>query len=300
MDKFEIWTELFPIGQGGMSNVYSAKAPDGEKVAIKFLHENFVNNLEVKNRFIREANILKDLKIDGIAHILDFDFEHKQPFIVTEFIEGQTLEVQIKENGPFELDYAIEIFAGLASTISALHEKGIYHRDIKPANIMISSGKPVLIDFSISTFENATALTQVGSVIGTPQYLSPESHLGELSDSGRSPKSDISASSDWWGFSAALCFCLTGRAPFGEPSATLSNINARNIDLEGLSFTEREILSNALEPEIENRSGPWETLDALASITKKERSDDKKAIIRHTLIVAMLALAAILAYLIFL
>ncbi|MDR2748890.1 MAG: protein kinase, partial [Bifidobacteriaceae bacterium] len=150
----------------------------------------------------------------------------------------------------------------------ALHEKGIYHRDIKPSNIIICENKPVLIDFSISTFDNATALTQIGSVIGTPQYLSPEAHLQNSSF-------DTSASSDWWGFSATLCFALTGKPPFGEAAATLSNINAGNIDLQGLGASVRQILSVALDPDIKNRASAWETLDELANNVKKHRFRDR-------------------------
>jgi serine/threonine protein kinase len=308
LTNFEIWQDLTPIGQGGMSNVYKARDEAGNLVAIKFLHRNLISNKAVLNRFIKEANILKDLnsKIGDsnisqsktnyksdfvsakIANIIDFDFDHEQPFIVTEFIAGQTLEDLI-EDGVYELDQAIEVFTSLATTVSILHTAGIYHRDIKPANIIISDGQAYLIDFSISFLENSTRATQIGDVIGTPQYLSPEAHLGE----------NTSASGDWWGLAASLCFALTGKPPFGNGPAVLSNINSRNIDLEGLSLSERNVLAAALDPKIENRAGIWETLEALSSLVKIVKRVDRNAILRHIFIVIMVAICGFLIYYIF-
>jgi serine/threonine protein kinase len=289
LDKFSIWHNLFPVGQGAMSQVYSAYDPQGNKVAIKFLHQNFINNSEVKSRFIREANILKSLQIGGIANILDFDFEIDQPFIVTEFIEGLTLDQVIQADGPYDLDQAIEIFTRLASTISVLHDNLVYHRDIKPANIIISKSGPVLIDFSISNFDGATNLTQIGSVVGTPEYLAPEAYLGD----------NTSPSVDWWGFSATLCYALTSKVPFGTGQTILANIQAKNIDLSGLGLGAKQILTEALEPQIANRSGAWETLEALASLDKKHRISDNKAIIHHILVVFMLVISGLLLFYIF-
>lgn len=193
------------IGRGGMGEVYRATDPEGREVAVKTLPPALVNDPDARRRLKEEVKSLQKATGTGIADIIDWELEGAEPFLVTEFISGPTLEAEVRERGVWKRQDLADLGYKLAETIEQLHAKGIVHRDIKPSNIVVSSEGPKLIDFGIAHIIGSERLTQSGAM-GTVGYTSPEilkgGHPGE--------------SNDWWAWASVLVYCATGRPPFGK------------------------------------------------------------------------------------
>ncbi len=173
--KFKLQNQL---GGGGMGSVYKARDTQlGRIVAIKILNSQYDYNIENIERFEREARTLASLNHPNLMHVYDVGIEGSIHYFAMEYIEGKTLSSLIDDPN-YELTQqealriTIEIMAGLRK----VHNSGIIHRDIKPANIMIENtdGRAVLVDFGLSKYAEDSGLTSAGSILGTPDYISPE------------------------------------------------------------------------------------------------------------------------------
>ena len=195
------------IGEGGMARVYLAlhKALN-RKVAIKVLNRQEGADSEFSDRFLREARIVASLTHPNIVTIYDVGEHDRHNFLVMELLpSGETLADKIKAG--VDSQFALSIVRQVATALKVAHEKNIVHRDIKPDNIMFrADGSVVLMDFGVarSVDEAATQMTQAGTIIGTPQYISPEQAQGK----NVGPCSDI--------YSLGIVFheMLTGKAPY--------------------------------------------------------------------------------------
>lgn len=171
------YTELVEVGQGGMAVVYRARdATLGRTVAVKVLHPHLLAEAESKARLQREAQAVAKLQHDNIVQIYDYSgADSKSSFIVTEFIEGQTLK-QLMGDGylPYpELAALIVIEVGHA--VAHAHGMGILHRDIKPENVMVRrDGVLKLMDFGVAQVMDLERMTVTGQLIGSPAYMAPE------------------------------------------------------------------------------------------------------------------------------
>ncbi len=200
---------LEEIATGGMAVVYRA-IQDGlnRTVAIKALKSSVALDEQLSTRFEREAQSLAALAHENIIHVYDFHEINGERFIVMEFVQGVDLYDLLDRAGRLPADCAAIIAMQVARALDYIHYKGIVHRDIKPANIMISRpGGVKVMDFGIArdrTFEDD--LTQDGTGIGTPSYMSPEQILGDKLDS----RSDI------FSLGIVLFQMITGRKPFIE------------------------------------------------------------------------------------
>lgn len=212
------------LGEGAMGVVYKAFDPNiARTVAIKTIHKNLLSSdmgREMLQRFRTEAQAVGKLSHPNIVGIYEFDQDKGMPYFVMEFVEGRDLKSLIKSGEPFPVERIItticEVLEGLAYT----HELGIVHRDIKPANIFITNKEQVKIaDFGIARLENSE-LTQVGSVLGTPSYMSPEQCLG----------SGVDARSDLFSTGVMLYELLTGSKPFQASMASAIIHNVVNTD----------------------------------------------------------------------
>ena len=196
------------LGQGGMGTVYLAADPVlDRRVALKVMT---LEGIEATGRFMREVRASAKLKHPHIVQIYEVGTQGKFHFFTMEYVDGGNLEELIKD-GKVTAKRVAEIISGIASALQYAHEQGIIHRDIKPSNILIDrQGQPYLTDFGLAK-ELAgleRSLTMTGTIMGTPDYMSPEQARGE--------KDKIDARSDIFSLGAALYYSLTGQSPFKD------------------------------------------------------------------------------------
>ncbi|REL26711.1 serine/threonine protein kinase [Thalassotalea euphylliae] len=178
------------IGSGAMANVYKAHDPQiNRTLAIKVLKPEHASNEEYRFRFVREAKAAGVLVHPNIVTVYDVGEEDQHPYMVMELLEGKMLEDYMEDEFEFQLEDIINIGIQLAEALDYSHQKGVVHRDIKPSNIIYvkECSQVRITDFGIAHLDETqnTKLTQVGMVLGTPQYMSPEQIKGEAVD-GRS------------------------------------------------------------------------------------------------------------------
>ncbi|MDP3274851.1 MAG: serine/threonine-protein kinase [Deltaproteobacteria bacterium] len=208
------------IGRGGMGVVFRGLDLQSRRpVAIKLLHYEYVERPEIVSRFIREANMMRDLTHPHIVGIVDLGQEEDGTvFIALEFLAGKSLGDTLSESGVMGPAAALDVLLPVMEALQFAHENGVVHRDLKPDNILVSVGDqgkmvPKLLDFGIAKAlgDGHTALTQTGFVLGTPEYMAPEQAMGS---DGIGPASDV--------YSMAVVWyeCLTGTMPTGDLQGT--------------------------------------------------------------------------------
>ena len=196
------------IGEGGMASVYEAEHEMlGTKVAIKVLNPILSANAQIKERFRNEAKLMASLDHPNITKVIDFDEQPQQLSIVMEFLNGEDLNDKIKRNGPLTEKEITDVFSQTLSAFQYAHEKGIVHRDIKPSNIFIlKNGHVKILDFGIAKlFGQGNEMTQTGTQMGTPIYMSPEQVKADKS---------IDHRSDIYSLGITFFELVTGKVPF--------------------------------------------------------------------------------------
>lgn len=205
-DRYEVHKR---IGRGGMADVFSARdLLLDRQVAIKVLFPEFATDDNFVERFRREAQSAANLSHPNIVNVYDWGKYEGTYFIAMEEVQGRTLADVLRTNGQLTSKQAAEIASEVAAALGIAHEKGTAHRDIKPANILIGkNGQVKVADFGIARALNAPTesnLTQVGSVMGTATYFSPEQAQGAQPD----PRSDL------YSLGIVMYEMVAGRPPF--------------------------------------------------------------------------------------
>lgn len=210
------------IGEGAMADVYRAFDPNiNRSLAVKVLKAEFRQNAEYSARFLREAKAAGALSHPHIVTIYDVGELDGYPYIVMELLEGEPLNDILKREGAMAPEQVMKIGLQLAQALAYAHAQGVVHRDIKPSNIVVSpDGESIkLLDFGIARlaendiFQAESLKTQVGQVLGTPRYMSPEQALG----------SEIDGRSDLFSVGVVLYEMITGARAFpGSSAATLA------------------------------------------------------------------------------
>ena len=207
------------IGRGGMGTVWLARDNRlGRDVAIKQIGALPGESANETRRAMREARSAAALNHPNAVAVYDVVDHEGAPWLVMEYVEGETLADVIAREGSLDPRRVAGIGSQLASALNRAHERGIVHRDIKPGNVLVDrSGRPKISDFGIARGLGDEALTQTGFVTGTPGYLSPELALGD----------DPDAASDVWALGATLYAAVEGHPPFAprsNPIALLQDI----------------------------------------------------------------------------
>ena len=214
------------LGHGGMADV--RKATDlrlGRAVAVKMLRTDLAKDATFQARFRREAQSAASLNAPSVVAVYDTGEDEldgvRVPYIVMEYVEGQTLREVLRDGQRLMPNRALEITAGVLTALEYSHRQGIVHRDIKPANVMLArNGDVKVMDFGIAraVADSGATMTQTANVLGTAQYLSPEQARGETVD----------ARSDVYSTGCLLYELLTGRPPFqGESPVAVAYQHVR-------------------------------------------------------------------------
>ena len=202
------------LGRGATGVVYLAHDPViDRKVAIKLVRAELVDesaHAEYLERFQREAQAAGRCQHPNIVAIYDFALDGSNPFLVMEYVDGANLADVLRQRGRFAVDAALGVILQVLDALACAHAIGVVHRDVKPANILLTAGERVKVtDFGIARLDTSH-LTQVGMMIGTPSYMSPEQCAGDPAD----------ARSDVFSAGAMLYEMLSGQRAFPGQSAT--------------------------------------------------------------------------------
>jgi serine/threonine-protein kinase len=197
------------IGKGAMGEVYKGHDPVLNRyVAIKIIAETLGTDIDLVERFKREARNAAGLNHPNIITIYDFVEEEGHLYMVMELLEGQDLKELIKCGSPVTMEQILSIMEQIADGLGFAHSRGIIHRDLKPANIHVSkNGQVKILDFGL-VHEASSDMTKTGQVMGTPNYMSPEQVQGLRVD----PRSDI------FSLGAVFYELLTRKKPFSADS----------------------------------------------------------------------------------
>jgi eukaryotic-like serine/threonine-protein kinase len=196
------------LGAGGMGRVFLGLSAGGRPVAVKVIRADLATDPEFRARFQREVAAARKVSHQFTAPVIDADLDGLVPWLATAYVAGPSLADAVAEHGPLPAGSVLQLAAGLAEGLSAIHAAGVVHRDLKPSNVLLSSDGPRVIDFGISLTGDGGALTRTGLVVGSPGFMSPEQADGR----------EVGPASDIFSLGAVLTFAATGQGPFGAGS----------------------------------------------------------------------------------
>jgi len=210
------------IGSGGMSTVYRASDQTLQRqVAIKLMNREVSSDSDQLERFRREARAVAQLSHPHIVGVIDAGEDDGRPYIVFEYVEGETLKERIRRQGRLPVGEAVAYAIEIARALGAAHARHIVHRDVKPQNVLIDEeGSAKVTDFGIARTLDEEGLTVDGRVLGTTDYVSPEQALGQ----------PVTGQSDLYSLGVVLFEMLTGEVPFkGENQVAVAMKHVREL-----------------------------------------------------------------------
>src|ERR687883_722356 len=252
------------IGSGGMSTVYRAFDTVLERqVAIKLMHREIAADAHQLERFRREARAVAQLNHPHVVGVIDageapppdessaFGEPVAMPYIVFEYVEGETLKDRIRRAGRLPIPEAVAYAIEIARALQAAHERRIVHRDVKPQNVLIDSeGTAKVTDFGIARSLTEEGLTAEGRVLGTTDYVSPEQALGQ----------DVGPQSDLYSLGVVMFEMLTGDVPFhgeNQVSVAMKHVREELPDLQSrrpeASATLASVLDRMTDKDLKRR-----------------------------------------------
>jgi tRNA A-37 threonylcarbamoyl transferase component Bud32 len=210
------YTDLELIAHGGMGDIYKANHPTLKRtLAIKVLSSYFKEDPDFNKRFAREAKMMAQLKHPNIIDIYDYGEQAGLPYIVMEYLTGDTLSQLLKKRTRLSLEESLPLLRDLASALDYAHAQGIVHRDIKASNVIVEplttlttnrTHRAILMDFGIARFvSERTKITMTGDMLGTAEYISPEQIQGAP---------DLDGRADQYSLGVLAYMMLTGKKPF--------------------------------------------------------------------------------------
>jgi serine/threonine protein kinase len=250
------------LGSGGMGWVYLGRSPAGREVAVKVVRPELAAEGEFRERFAREVAAARVVSGAYTAAVVDADTEAELPWLATMYVPGPSLAEAVRTDGPLPEPQVRRLGAGLVEALQAIHAARVVHRDLKPANVLLASDGPRVIDFGISRVDGAPGLTQVGVVVGTPPFMSPEQIKGER----------VGPPSDVFSLGGVLVYALTGRPPHGSGEAVRYRVVLAEPELDGVPAGMRELIGHCLAKRPEGRPRLADLLTELLELPAKSAS----------------------------
>lgn len=253
------------VGEGGQGSVFLGASPSGERVAVKLLRQSPGTDRPtgpVPDPLLREIEILRRVAPFCTAQVVETGMLGAQPYIVSEYVQGPTLQQVVDTEGPLRDARLRRLAVGTMTALSAIHRAGVVHRDFKPSNVLLGRDGPRVIDFGIARALDAAA---TGSgVVGTPPYMAPE----QFESAPVGPSADLFA----WG--STMVFAATGKPPFGRDSlpAVVNRILHRDPDLGDLDGDLRDLVEECLSKDPGRRPTAKDAL--LLLLGARERRPD--------------------------
>ncbi|WP_199747632.1 serine/threonine-protein kinase [Actinomadura sp. WAC 06369] len=244
------------LGRGGMGTVYLGEDDGGRRVAVKVINRELAGEGAFRERFRREVTAARQVRRFCTAPVLDAELDRDPLYVVTEFIDGPSLEKAVRDRGPLPGSDLEGLAVGVATALSAIHGAGIVHRDLKPANVLLSSTGPRVIDFGIArALDAADGPTRTGQFVGTPNYLPPEILRGE----------PITPASDVFSWGCVVAYAGTGVAPFAGDTvpAIFYRVVHDAPKLDALDPGLRDVVAAALDKDPRSRPSVQELLGRL-------------------------------------
>ncbi|WP_433501181.1 serine/threonine protein kinase [Sphaerimonospora sp. CA-214678] len=244
------------LGSGGQGVVYLGRTADGAPVAVKILHQDWAAEEDTRRRLAGEIAAARRVAPFCIAQVIDADVTGPRPYIVSEYVDGPSLQEAAPRSGGALHRLAV----GTATALAAVHRAGVVHRDFKPANVLLGSDGPRVVDFGIA--RRLDASTTSGDVVGTIPFMAPEQIAGEPAG----PASDVFS----WG--CVMVFAATRRPPFGEDTvpAVLNRVLHREPDLGDLAEPLRGIVADALRKDPAGRPTMFDITMRLLSVAGED------------------------------
>jgi serine/threonine protein kinase len=217
-DQFDRFQVRSHIAQGGMADIYHAHdLVHGRDVVLKIPNRMLIGDPAQFERFQRELEITNTLKHPAIQRGLGSGQFNRTPYLVTEFVQGESMRDLVNRGAPLPPDQALSLMRKIADGIAYCHEHGVIHRDLKPENIIVTpDGQPVIMDFGLALTPGARRVTYASltPIAGTPDYMAPEQVEGLRGD----------ARTDVYAVGIMLCELLTGQVPLtgDTPAATMT------------------------------------------------------------------------------
>jgi len=204
-----------PLVRGAMGTIWRADHLRlRTQVAVKVLDPMLARDKEMRSRFLQEARSAAAVRSSHVVQVFDSGIENGFPYIVMELLEGESLDMRLSQRGPLGAGELRKVFSEVARALAKAHSLGVVHRDVKPSNIFLSREGPYeitkLVDFGIAKVKSESLTfthvgTKMGTLLGTPQYMSPEQARGSCT---------VDYRTDLWAMAIVACECLTGRCPF--------------------------------------------------------------------------------------
>src|SRR5215813_13858309 len=250
------------LGAGGMGQVFLGRSAGGRLVAVKVIRPELAGEPGFRARFAREVAAARTVCGLFTAPVADADVQGQVPWLATAYVPGPSLADAVDAQGPLPVDSVLTLAAGLAEGLEAIHAAGLVHRDLKPSNVLLAEDGPRVIDFGISRTAEASVLTQAGTVMGSPGYMSPEQAQGR----------EVGPPSDVFSLGAVLTFAATGHGPFGTGAtpALIYRVVYQEPDTTRLPTPIRPLVERCLAKDPGQRPVTTDLLAALGSAQPAE------------------------------
>ncbi|MGH3647485.1 MAG: serine/threonine-protein kinase, partial [Micromonosporaceae bacterium] len=269
------------LGYGGMGTVYLAIAADGTLVAAKVVHPQLALDEHFRARFRTEAQLASRVASFSTAPVLDHGEADGRPYLITEYIEGVSLDQMVRRKDALSASAVQGVAVGIAAALTSIHNAGLVHRDLKPGNVVLSFSGARVIDFGIArALDVPSSLTRSGVTMGSPGWMAPEQILGK----------PITSAADVFAWGCLVAYAATGRHPFGTGDAMSMAYRTlhEEPDLDGVPDQLFGAVAAALDPRPEKRPSACELLTRLSGSTALRPAAPEEQQGDHTRVAAVM------------